>query len=119
MAASKRKGSGYELELVRAHQRLGIDAEKMPLSGALGGEYSGDLRVAGLTCEAKRRAKAFKFLYDSLAQGGGSDVLFVRADHQPTLAFLPWDTWVLFLEWANLKGRYPANEFIDTSSGRR
>ena len=47
-SASKRKGSGYELEVVKAHLALGIDATKTPLSGALGGKYSGDVQIAGM-----------------------------------------------------------------------
>ena len=42
---SKRKGSGYELEVVRAHLAEGVQASKQPLSGALGGKYGLDLRM--------------------------------------------------------------------------
>ncbi len=102
MSASKAKGSGFELEVVRAHQRLGITARKMPLSGALGGELSGDVQIAGLKGECKRRKKGFTGLYKALEQGGGNDVLFIRDDRRETLVVLPWHTWVLFLDWARL-----------------
>ena len=32
---SKRKGSGFELEVVKLFQEFGLAAEKVPLSGAL------------------------------------------------------------------------------------
>ena len=104
---SKAKGSGFELEIVRKHQKLGIQAEKMPLSGALGGKYSGDIQVAGLIGECKRRKRGFTLLYNALAQGGGSDMLFIRDDRAEPLVVLPWETWKLFLEWADLQNRFP------------
>ena len=102
MSASKAKGSGFELEVVRAHQRLGITARKMPLSGALGGELSGDVQIAGLKGECKGRKKGFTGLYKAIEQCGGNDVLFIRDDRRETLVVLPWHTWVLFLDWARL-----------------
>ena len=101
---SKRKGSGYELEVVRDHLALGVQASKMPLSGALGGKYSGDVQVAGLIGECKRRRKGFSSLYKAIDQGKQpADILFVRDDHQKTLVVLPWSTWVKFLKWAKIK----------------
>jgi len=102
MSASKAKGSAFELEVVRAHHALGVTARKMPLSGALGGELSGDVLVAGLKGECKRRRKGYTSLYNALDQGGGNDVLFIRDDRRETLVVLPWSTWALFLDWARL-----------------
>ena len=79
---SKRKGSGYELEIVRAHEALGIEAIKTPLSGALGGKYSGDVQVAGLIGECKRRRKGYSSLYNALEQGTGSDIMIARDAHR-------------------------------------
>tara|TARA_R100000655_G_scaffold7725_3_gene20573 strand:+ start:198 stop:590 length:393 start_codon:yes stop_codon:yes gene_type:complete len=107
---SKRKGSGFELEIARCHQALGIAANKTPLSGALGGKYAGDVQIAGMIAECKRRKKGYTSLYKALAQGGGSDVLFVRDDHQDTLVVLPWDTWEAMLGWCDLAKKFPHRE---------
>ena len=87
---SKRKGSGYELEVVKAHLGLGVNAFKQPLSGALGGKYAGDVQIAGMIGECKRRKKGFTTLYKALEQGGGSDLLFVRDDNQGDLDADNW-----------------------------
>lgn len=107
-SASKRKGSGYELEVVRAHQALGIEAIKTPLSGALGGRYSGDVQIAGLIGECKRRRKSYSSLYNALEQGTGSDVMFARDDHKETLVIMPWETWAAILGWLGWAKKYPA-----------
>jgi len=107
-SASKRKGSGYELEVVRAHQALGIEAIKTPLSGALGGRYSGDVQIAGLIGECKRRRKSYSSLYNALQQGTGSDVMFARDDHKETLVIMPWETWAAILGWLGWAKKYPA-----------
>lgn len=105
---SRRKGSGYEKEIERGHLALGIQASKMPLSGALGGKYSGDVQIAGLIGECKRRRKGYSSLYKALEQGGGSDVLFVRDDNRETLVVLPWETWRQILGWLRWAELYPA-----------
>ena len=110
---SKRKGSGYELEVVRAHQELGVQASKQPLSGALGGKYAGDVQIAGLICECKRRRKGFTTLYKALEQGGGSDALFVRDENQETLGGLPWAPWTQRIGWLRWAEIYPAETTIE------
>jgi len=121
---SKRKGSGYELEVVRAHQALGVDAFKTPLSGALGGRYRGDVQVAGLIGECKRRARGFGSLYDALDQQG-ADVMFARDDKRDTLVVLPWSTWAQIIKWLDWPKKFPhraecaadAHRQIDNANG--
>jgi len=103
---SKRKGSGYELEVVRAHHALGIAGKKTPLSGALPG-YPGDVQIAGLIGECKRRKRGAGFFYKALEQGQGADVLFTRDDNQETLVVLPWATWALILQWLEFAKKFP------------
>ena len=105
---SKRKGSGYELEVAKAHLGLGVNAFKQPLSGALGGKYSGDVQIVGMIGECKRRKKGFTTLYKALEQGGGSDMLFVRDDNQETLVVLPWETWTQIIGWLRWAEIHPA-----------
>ena len=47
---NKSKGSYHERKIVEWLQTIGIKAKRQPLSGSLGGEYSGDIKleIAGL-----------------------------------------------------------------------
>jgi Holliday junction resolvase len=87
--ASKRKGNRIETEIVNLHRELGIDAARVPLSGSAGGEFSGDIRVAGLTAEVKARkdGAGFSVIERWLAD---RDILFLRRDRAMPLAVLPW-----------------------------
>lgn len=80
VSAAKRKGSGFEREVVEALREYGLEAKKVPLSGALA-DYPGDvtLTVNGRThtIECKRRRAGFKTLYGWL---GKNDYLVFRDD---------------------------------------
>lgn len=106
MSKQKQKGTAFETETARKIQALGINAWRVPLSGALGGKFRGDIQFAGLIAECKRRKKNFSFLYKSLEQDQ-ADCLFVRDDQKETMVVMPWKTFELFLEWAKLKQLYP------------
>ena len=43
--ASRDKGANFEREIVNLHKSWGVDAERIPLSGAVKGNYSGDLKI--------------------------------------------------------------------------
>ena len=43
--ASRDKGARREREFVKLLKKEGIKAERVPLSGACGGSYSGDIRL--------------------------------------------------------------------------
>jgi Holliday junction resolvase len=92
---SRDKGARNERGLVNDLLALGVEAERVPLSGSAGGSFTGDVRVnvpvlGELLAEAKVRASGFRQLYQWL---DGVDVLFVRADRQPAIVCLPWSTW--------------------------
>lgn len=86
---SKRKGYEFERETVNKLRGLGLAAERVPLSGAQGGSYGGDLNcpVQGRdrVFECKRRAAGFKFITESMGANYG---LIVRDDNSPTLVVL-------------------------------
>jgi hypothetical protein len=88
--ASRQKGNRLERAIVRLLQDHGLAAERVPLSGAAGGSFSGDLTVPilgrDLIVEAKARANGFARLYSWLE---GRDVLIVKADHCDALVVLP------------------------------
>ena len=92
MSKAKAKGARIEREIRDRHLALGIPAEKMPLSGALGGEWSGDLRVAGMKAEVKARARGAGFT--TLEKWlGSNDLLFLRKDRSDPMVVLSWDAW--------------------------
>jgi len=99
------KGASFEREVVNWHLEKGVPAERIPLSGAVKGNYSGDLKIGpeqALLAECKRRARAWQDLYDALDQDG-SDMLFIRKDRERTLVVLPLETYEAFLEWIGWK----------------
>ena len=97
---SKRKGDRVEREIVEALRTIGVDAHRVPLSGAVGGDYSGDLRltVAGRRFVAEVKARAggdgFKTLEKWLAE---NDLLVLRRDRAEPLIVLPWATFALLV----------------------
>ena len=95
--ASKRKGSRIEREIVDLHRALGIEAERIPLSGAAGGSFTGDVRIAGLgTAEVKARAggQGFATLERWL---GTHPALFLRRDRAAPLVLLTWQKYAELL----------------------
>lgn len=79
--AQRNRGLKVEREMAKRLSRFGF--ERVPLSGAMGGSWSGDLRrmkmdgrVVG-KIEVKRRENSFKTLEDWLTQGGGVDVVII------------------------------------------
>ena len=105
--ASRDKGYRAERAIVDLHCRIGVHAERVPLSGAA--RYQGrandvDVYARGdehppLLAEIKARGTGggFKTLERWL---GGHDALFLRRDrHAEPLVVLPWRI------WADLIGR--------------
>ena len=88
--ASRDKGNRAERAVVKFLQDRGFAAERVPLSGAAGGSYVGDLTVPVMgtdrVIEVKCRAKGFRQLYDWLID---RDILIVRADRSEPLVVVP------------------------------
>jgi Holliday junction resolvase len=88
--ASRDKGNRLERAIVRLLQDHGLAAERVPLSGAAGGSYLGDLTVPvigrDLVVEAKARANGFSRLYAWLED---RDLLIIKADRRDALVVLP------------------------------
>jgi hypothetical protein len=83
---SREKGVRSERAIVHALQAQGFAAVRVPLSGAVGGRFSGDvvvpMRGRDLCVEVKARADGFRELYGWL---NDRDVLIVKADRQEPL----------------------------------
>lgn len=84
------KGARNERLFVEACKEAGLDAERIPLSGAVKGSFAGDVRVSGFLGEVKVRGSGFKQLYDWIDHDG-ADFLAVRADRQPWLVVMPFE----------------------------
>lgn len=103
---SRDKGLRTEREIVALHRKIGIPAERVPLSGAAGYQANGEdvdlypwgTNSAPLCCQVKRLAgpRGTKGVIDAL---GDADALFLRYDAapgeqaRPPLIVLPWSTW--------------------------
>jgi Holliday junction resolvase len=83
---SRAKGARTERSIVSALKAIGIAAERVPLSGAAGGRFAGDISLPlmgrDLCVEVKARAGGFRELYCWLNE---RDVLIVKADWQEPL----------------------------------
>lgn len=54
---NKNKGTYHEKWFVNWLQSLGFKAKRQPLSGSLGGEYSGDIKLEAFGCELVAEVK--------------------------------------------------------------
>ncbi len=83
---SRDKGARAERSISNALRANGIAAVRVPLSGATGGRFAGDIVLPlmgrDLCVEVKARADGFRELYSWLDQ---RDVLIVKADRQEPL----------------------------------
>lgn len=82
---SRDKGARNERKLVNIIQSHGIEAVRVPLSGAATG-FKGDIKMGQWTIEAKLRAEGFKQIYDWI--DGDCDFLVIGRDRSPPLAVL-------------------------------
>mgnify|MGYP001024929729 CR=1 FL=1 len=91
---SRTKGRHYELEVVHAHEPIGVPCRRTQHAG-MSQDDAPDLLVGDvLHAECKRRARGFATLYKML---GDHDLLFVRDDQHGTLVVQPWDTYVALI----------------------
>lgn len=92
---SKSKGYRREVEFVELHKSLGLDAHRVPLSGAVAG-YKGDLRIGvrGVTLSAEVKGRATGGGFVTLEKWlGDNDLLLLKRDRTDPLVVLPWATW--------------------------
>ena len=98
---SRNKGRRIENELVHKHKDMGVDCERVPLSGSAGGRFAGDLVIehdgALYRAEVKARAtgNGFKTLEGWI---GDHDMLFLRRDRAEPMVVLTWRTYAKLME---------------------
>ena len=87
---SRDKGARTERALVKYLHDTGWAAERVPLSGAAGGSYVGDVSITLLgvdrCAEVKCRGQGFRRLYKWLEQ---RHLLIVKADRREPLVVIP------------------------------
>ena len=91
---SRNKGAAYEREIVNQLKEHGIEAERVPLSGAMKGNYGGDIKlgpVLGYIGECKRSKKSLSRIYKALDQDN-ADFLFARDDQKDTVVIVRMET---------------------------
>ena len=90
--ASRQKGDRTERALVGMFKEWGFDAERVPLSGAAGGSYTGDIictdpDLGRMVCEVKARASGAGFV--TLERWmGDNDMLILKRDRQTPMFVL-------------------------------
>lgn len=104
MSRSKAKGSRIEREIVELHLDLGHKAERMPLSGSLGGKYAGDVLLdIGVQLrgevKARKNGEGFAVLEKWL---GEQHLLFLRKDKSKPIVTMRWETYAMFLRVVKL-----------------
>ena len=89
---ARQKGDRIEREIVHLHEKMGVPAQRVPLSGAAGGHFSGDVWIGDMKAEIKARANGEGFI--TLEKWlGENDMLFLRRDRKTPLVVLPWNTY--------------------------
>lgn len=98
--ASKRKGYRGENELVHEFEKMGIQAKRQPLSGALKGSLGGDITIQigdeKLRVESKLRADGFKEDYKYIEQDN-ADLVIKKADRKQRLVTMTWERFLWLL----------------------
>jgi Holliday junction resolvase len=106
----KRKGVRVERELVNELVALGLPCHRVPLSGAAGGQCSGDIHIPLLgrmhRAEVKVRGNGFRSLYSWI---NNADLLIVKADRSEPLVVLPLALMVELMLAAERASKVPDN----------
>lgn len=92
---SRDKGNRVEREIVNALRENGIKAERVPLSGAAHGSFSGDLILEGDRCgllraevKARKDGAGFKTIE---SWKGDNDLLVLKSNRKNPLVVIDFD----------------------------
>ena len=100
--SSRDKGLRVEREIVNELKELGVDAERVPLSGAAGGSFSGDITISKndpigkLIAEVKARknGSGFKTIEKWM---GDNDIIFLKKNNQKPIVIMNWELFSKFI----------------------
>jgi len=91
----RQKGDRFERQCVDRLKELGLEAQRVPLSGAAGGLFGSDIVVAGHKIECKTRKRAWTDLFNWLP---GNHALMIKADRTETLVVMSLETFADMLK---------------------
>lgn len=102
MSKAKQKGYVAEKWVEGQHWANEIPCERVPLSGSMGGKYSGDLAIPSINevmfrAEVKKRkgGKGFTVLEKWM---GTNEIMFLKRNNQPPLVVLEFNTYLLIMK---------------------
>lgn len=102
---NKQKGSYHERRIVEWLQKIGIKAKRQPLSGSLGGEYSGDIKLQlgrhELVAEVKYRDTSGFPSPFTVLEGRDLAIYKRRRGTPQTIVILPGDVFEKLMEKIN------------------
>ncbi len=93
----KRKGNRVENQMVKLLLDADIPAQRVPLSGQVGGLFSGDIRIAEqYTAEVKARknGEGFATIQRWL---GENDFLFLKEDRKQPFVVMNWNIFITLM----------------------
>jgi Holliday junction resolvase len=88
--SQRNKGYRGEYNLVKMLKEQGVEAKRVPLSGATDFQ-KGDAIINEMKAEIKSRKSGFKRIYDWLEN---VDLLFIKADRKPYLVVMPLEKFI-------------------------
>lgn len=96
MSKAKDKGRRAENMVADALVNAGVPAERVPLSGSLGGKYSADVVIGSIDSplarmEIKNRESISMQLWDWLEP---VDYLVLKRNHKPALVVMDMNQWI-------------------------
>ena len=95
--SSKSKRRGYQVEIYIRDKLLevGIPCERVPLSGLMGGKYSGDLSIPSVAesefraeVKARRSGEGFSVLEKWMKD---NDIMFLKRNNKDPMVVLSWE----------------------------
>ncbi len=93
----KQKGDRVENQMVKLLLDADIPAQRIPLSGQVGGLFSGDIRIAeNYTAEVKARknGEGFATIQRWL---GENDFLFLKQDRKSPIVVMTWEMFITLM----------------------
>ncbi len=93
----KHKGNRVENQMVKLLLDADIPAQRVPLSGQVGGLFSGDIRIAeSYTAEVKARknGEGFATIQKWL---GENEFLFLKQDRKPPFVVMNWNIFIALM----------------------
>ncbi len=93
----KHKGNRVENQMVKLLLDADIPAQRVPLSGQVGGLFSGDIRIAEqYTAEVKARknGEGFATIQKWL---GENDFLFLKQDRKSPIVVMTWEMYLALM----------------------